>query len=307
MKNLPMDLLRTFVTVVDLGGFTHAGALLGRSQPAISLQIKRLEDIIAAPLFQRTAGQRLCPTETGEVVLNYARQILLLNDEVLSRLIKPKVTGCVRIGLPNEFAVSLLPEILGKFTQTHPQVNLEVKCDLSVNLLTRLEKQQEFDLVIAIRQEQTLDPVAPGWVEELVWVINPNHLAHTKTPLPLIVAPNGCTYRKRMLQVLDDTTKPWRIVYTSPNMGGIQAAVLAGLGVTVLAKSTVPAGLQAVGSQDNCPPLGQVEIGLYYTRDDVSEAVLHLVDYITLGLRQARKLESNVTPFPLSERRIGVL
>jgi DNA-binding transcriptional LysR family regulator len=307
MKNLPMDLLRTFVTVVDLGGFTPAGVLLGRSQPAISLQIKRLENIIAAPLFQRAAGQRLRPTETGEIVLDYARQILLLNDEVLSHLIKPKVTGCVRIGLPNEFAVSLLPEILGKFTQTHPQVNLEVKCDLSVNLLTRLEKHHEFDLVIAIRQEQTPEPVAPGWMEELVWVISPNHMVHTKTPLPLIVAPNGCTYRKRMLHVLDNTAKPWRIVYTSPNIGGIQAAVLAGLGVTALAKSTVPAGLQAVGNHDHCPSLGQVEIGLYYARDEVSEAVLHLVDYVTLGLRQARKLESNVTPFPLTERRMGVL
>ncbi|MEE4379127.1 MAG: LysR substrate-binding domain-containing protein [Candidatus Competibacteraceae bacterium] len=307
MKNLPMDLLRTFVTVVDLGGFTHAGALLGRSQPAISLQIKRLEDLIATPLFQRTAGQRLCPTETGEIVLNYARQILLLNDEVLSRLHKPKVTGCVRIGLPNEFAVSLLPEILGKFTQAHPQVNLEVKCDLSVNLLTRLEKQHEFDLVIAIRQEQTPQAVAPGWMEELVWVTSPNHAVHSKTPLPLIVAPNGCTYRRRMLQMLENTAKPWRIVYTSPNIGGIQAAVMAGLGVTVLAKSTVPAGLQAVGSHDNCPPLGQVEIGLYYARDNVSEAVLHLVDYITLNLSQARKLEANVTPFQLPERRIGIV
>ncbi|MEZ5581936.1 MAG: LysR family transcriptional regulator [Candidatus Competibacteraceae bacterium] len=215
MKNLPMDLLRTFVTVVDLGGFTHAGALLGRSQPAVSLQIKRLEEIIATPLFQRTTGQRLRPTETGEFVLDYARQILLLNDEVFSRLIKPKVAGCVRIGLPNEFAVSLLPEILGKFTQTHPQVSLEVKCDLSVNLLARLKQQHEFDLVIAIRQEQTPEPVAPGWLEELVWVVNPNHTVHTKTPLPLIVAPSGCTYRERMLQVLDNTAALAYCLYQS--------------------------------------------------------------------------------------------
>lgn len=253
MKNLPMELLRTFVAVVELGGFTHAGELLGRSQPAISLQIKRLETLLAGPLFQRVAGQRLGLTETGEVLLEYARQILLLNDEVFSRLLKPKVSGCVRIGLPNEFAVSLLPEILGKFTQSHPHVTLDVKCDLSVNLLTRLEKNHEFDLVIAIRQSLGPEPVAKGWTEDLVWVVSPKHSVQTKTPLPLVVAPGGCTYRNRMIDMLNNAGKPWRIVYTSPNISGIQAAVLAGLGATVLARSTVPAGLQIVDTGDHCP------------------------------------------------------
>lgn len=306
MKNLPTDLLRTFVTVVDIGGFTHAGELLGRSQPAVSLQIKRLEDMLDAPLFQRIAGQHLRLTETGEILLDYARQILLLNDEVLSRLVKPKVSGCVRIGLPNEFAVSLLPEILGKFALSHPHVNLEVKCDLSVNLLARLDKHHEFDLVIAIRQDLAPEPAAQGWTEELVWVVSPKHNIQAKTPLPLVVAPTGCTYRNRMTEILNSSGKPWRIVYTSPNISGIQAAVMAGLGATVLAKSTVPAGLHILEANEYCPALGSVEVGLYYAQDGVSDAVLRLVDYVALSLN-AHRSDSNVKPFVPPERRLAGL
>jgi DNA-binding transcriptional LysR family regulator len=252
------------------------------------------------------AGQRLRPTETGEILLEYARQILLLNDEVLSRLITPKVSGCVRIGLPNEFAVSLLPEILGKFAQSHPHVSLEVKCDLSVNLLVRLEKNHEFDLVIAIRQSLAPEPAAQGWTEELVWVTSPKHNAQAKTPLPLVVAPPGCAYRNRMIDTLNNAGKPWRIVYTSPNIGGIQAAVLAGLGATVLARSTVPAGLQIVDPGDHWPALGFVEIGLYHARGGVSDAVLRLVDYVALSLN-AHRLDANIKPFLASERRLAAL
>ena len=284
--NLPTDLLRTFVTVNDAGGFTRAGEILGRSQPAISLQIKRLEDLIQASLFQRSAGQRLQPTEKGEILLDFARQILHLNDEALACLIKPKVTGDIRLGIPNEFAISFLPEILGKFSASHPNVTLEVNCDLSTNLVDRLQ-EGAFDLIIAIHDYPAPQSFIKVWTEDLVWVSSPKHNSQTKTPLPLIVAPTGCVYRNRIIHTLNKVGTPWRIVYTSPNVSGIQAAVMAGLGVTAMAKSTVPPGLKMLSLSDKLPGLADAQVGLHYPKGRPSQAVLRLVEYITTSLGQA--------------------
>lgn len=283
--------------VSDLGSFTNAGLALGRTQPAVSLQIKRLEEIVGAPLFKRMTGRRFEPTDQGEVLLDYARRILALNDEAVSYFGKTTVTGCVRLGIPNEFAVSFLPEILGKFAQSHASVNLEVHCDLSVNLLNKLEKG-DFDLVVALHKGSVPDSAIKGWAEDLVWVTSPGYNARANAPLPLIVAPKGCIYRNRVIQTLDKAEQPWQIVYTSANYGGIIAAVLAGLGVTALSKSTVPHGLRTLGTTDKFPGLAAAEVGLHYDRTAPSEAVLQLVDYIItrVGHDYRPRLEPSPTP-----------
>jgi len=150
MKNLPTELLRTFINVAELGGFSKAGSQIGRSQPAVSLQIKRLEEIVDAQLLSRN-GRQLKVTEKGEMLLSYARQILKLNDQAISSLTQPKVTGHIRLGIPNEFAISFLPGILGKFSNTHPEISLEVTCDLTTNLMLML-KDKNLDMVVAIHK-----------------------------------------------------------------------------------------------------------------------------------------------------------
>ncbi len=282
MKNLPTDLLRTFVTVVDEGGFSSAGELLGRSQPAISLQIKRLEEIIGVPLFART-GRSFQLSEEGHVLLSYARSILNLNDEVLARVNKSPLSGVVKLGVPNEFADSFLPDILGRFAQSYPDVTLEVGCELSTHLLAKLEKG-EYDLVFSLHATPNVKTVSEGWTEELVWVGSPYHPVHGKSPLPLIVAPIGCVYRQRILQTLEQMGRPWRIAYTSPSFGGIKAGVLAGLGVTVLAKSTVPEGLRVLGGTEKMPKLEDIRVHLHYDKARASEAVLALVEYMSARL-----------------------
>ena len=111
IRNLPTDLLRSFVTVSELNGFTQAGELLGRSQPAISLQIKRLEALLDCTLFARE-GQRLQLTQAGTRLYQYAKDILALNDAVFTDFSQSKMTGIVRFGMPSEFATTLLPKIL---------------------------------------------------------------------------------------------------------------------------------------------------------------------------------------------------
>ena len=139
MKNLPMDLLRAFVTVVEFNSFTKAGDLLGRSQPAISLQINRLEGLLDETLIIKE-GKNLALSDAGETIYEYAKQILSLNDLAVSEYSKSTVMGKVRLGIPSEFATILLPKIVGRFAKAYPNVTLEVNCELSKNLYHDREK-----------------------------------------------------------------------------------------------------------------------------------------------------------------------
>ncbi len=277
--NLPTDLLRSFVTVAELGAVTSAAELLGRSQPAVSLQIKRLEELVNTPLLNR-GKRRLQLTEAGERLFEYARRMLALNDEAVAALIHPRISGHVHLGIPNEFAASFLPAILRRYAQTHPEVTVRVTCDLSVNLMTRLQ-HSEFDLVLAAHDEAIPDIATPVWTEDVVWVGAPGCQAHRDSPLPLIVAPEGCVYRARIMRTLQAQGREARIVYISPNFSGIRAGVMAGLGITAVARSTVADGLQILVGSTRLPRLPEVELGLHYFRERSSPAALRLVEYIS--------------------------
>ena len=190
MKNLPTDLLRAFVTVVRERSFSGAGKTLGRSQPAISLQINRLEELVDAPLMRRKS-RSFTLTEEGEVMLDYAQRMLRLNDEALLRLKKPEVTGKVRLGIPHEFAITYLPEFLSGFAQTFTGVELEVTSELSHTLLAR-QARGELDLVIAIHRDPAFAISDDGWREKLVWVTGTGGNDLRDERIPLVVAPHGC-------------------------------------------------------------------------------------------------------------------
>lgn len=279
MINIPTDLLRTFVKAIDLGSFTRAGDAVGRTQSAISLQVRRLEEMLDAQLFVR-GTHRVKLTDEGTTLADYARRILALNDEAVGSLHRPKVAGSVRLGAPHEYTASLLPVILGKFAQSHPGVMLEVTCDLSKNLLARQEKG-EFDLVIALHDDPEERGGAKVLTEQLVWITGLDHERHTQRPLSLVVAPPPCIYRNRILQTLSRQNQPWRIAYMSSSYSGIIAAVRAGLGVTLLAGSTVPEGVRALGERDGFPAMGQLDVRLYERTESATEAVRCLADYIT--------------------------
>ncbi len=278
MINIPTELLRTFVKAVDLGSFTRAGDAVGRTQSAVSLQLRRLEDLLGAELFVR-GSHRVKLTDEGNTLIEYARRMLALNDEAVSSLRRPKVAGSVRLGAPHEYTASLLPVILGKFAQAHPGVMLEVTCDLSKNLLARQEKG-EFDLVIALHD----DPAASGGTkvltEPLVWITSQDHARHEQRPLSLVVAPSPCIYRNRVLQTLSRRNLPWRVAYTSSSYSGIIAAVRAGLGVTLLAASTVPEGVRALEERDGFPAMGELDVRLHMRQESATEATRCLADYI---------------------------
>lgn len=289
MKNLPTDLLRTFVTVTDLGGFTQAGELLGRSQPAISLQIKRLEELVNVQLFNRAGGMKL--TEEGQMLYNYSRKILELNDAAVSRLTVPAVSGSVRLGIPNDFEVSFLPMTLSKFSQAYPDVTLDVRTDLSVALREDFRKGV-YDLVMLMDEYPGHNFAEHDFiVEPLSWVSGPGFSLKPGQPVPLLLYPKGCLYRQHITQALNQAGIPWRVLYSTSSLLGILAAIEAGLGVSALAINTAPDTLISSEINGQLPDLGKVTIGFHYDAASLAPAAARLLDYLRRGLQQSRQLK----------------
>ena len=283
MKNLPMDLLRAFVSVAQLNSFTKAGEILGRSQPAISLQIQRLEELVDESLLARN-GKSLELTAAGESLYDYANQILTLNDLAISQLTKSSIAGKIRLGIPSEFATVLLPKIVSRFAKAYPNVTLEVNCELSTHLLSK-EGKASHDLILALEDKPSATGSDLVKTDDLVWVASADHNAQKVSIVPLIAAAEGCIYRHREINVLDRSQQPWQIVYTNPDLTGIQYAIQEGLGVTVLAKSTVPGNLKILTPSARFPDLGQVGISLICSsRNKKNKAVELLIDFLKTSL-----------------------
>lgn len=276
------DLLRSFVAVVDNAGFTRAAGRIGCTQSTISLQIKKLEGNLGKRVFERD-GRTLLLTPDGEILLTYARQLLHLADEARSHLLEPDVEGTVRIGTPEDFATVYLPDVLADFSKAHPRVALEVNCNFSFNLLEGFSRG-EYDLVLVKREPQGPAGGVSVWRDVLVWVGSPKLVLTAHDPIPLALAPAPDVYRKRALAALQERKRASRIVYTSPSSEGIQAAVRAGLGVTVLSKDMVPQGLRILGSEPDLPRMPDTEIALYRAPGTLPRAAKLLAEYITLSL-----------------------
>lgn len=280
LTNLDVDLLRTFVTVAKAGNFTRAAEKLMRQQSTISLQIKRLEDLLGHRLLDRSP-RAVSLTPEGEAVLAYAQRILDLNDEVVSLTHEPLMQGAVRLGTPEDFATHHLPDILSRFVQAYPSVALEVTCDLTLNLLDEF-RAGAFDLVLVKREQASGASGVRVWREPLVWVSGTHDFLSGDSPLPLVVSPEPCVYRKRATHALDKARKRWRVAYTCGSLAGTLAAVRAGLGIAVLPKEMVPHGLHVIDGEP-LPDLADTEVALLATKRP-SPPVAKLRDHIIRSL-----------------------
>ncbi|MDE0238863.1 MAG: LysR substrate-binding domain-containing protein [bacterium] len=280
--NLPTELLRTFITVIDLGGYTKAGAVIGRTQPAVSLQMRRLEEMLDAKLIHQV-GRTLQLTEQGEMLAVYARRILCLNDEAVARFRRQMTVGVLRIGLPTDYAVAFLQGMMTEYAVHHPEVELEIRCELSRELLDDLQKD-ELDIVIAMTGEGVGQYLAREWVEQPIWATAGHVSVHKESPVPIVVHPEGCEYRNRITQALNAANRDWRVAYCSPGISGLQNAVLAGLGVSALTKRTLLDGMKVLSEKDGFPTLADIRVGLYYKHPRQSDAGVRLVNHIISGL-----------------------
>jgi len=283
-RTLDLDLLRAFVTIAETGSFTRAGGRLGRSQSAISLQVKRLEDQLGRAVFHRTP-RSLMLTADGERLLGPARQLLRLNDTTIAELFEPDMIGAVRLGVPEDFATAHLPAVLAAFAKAHPLVELEVACDLTLNLLDAFHAGR-FDLVLVKREPSAPLEGVRVWREPLVWVARDQHAAEGFAAIPLVVSPEPCVYRKRACAALDAVGRKWRVAYTSTSLAGSVSAVSAGLGITVLPREMVPAQLTAITRDHALPVLHDTEIALIEApglSDTAHRLAQHIVSALEMG------------------------
>jgi DNA-binding transcriptional LysR family regulator len=260
-----LDLLRSFVAVVDTGGFTRAGERVHRTQSTVSQQIRRLEETLGRPLLHRN-GKQATPTEEGERLLSYARRILALAQEARDVVARPASDGVVRLGLPEDFAAYRLTELLSDFARSRPGLRLDVRCGLSVQLRSALERG-ELDLALFKRDAGETGGIA-AWPERLHWVTSQRRPTDFhRDPLPLAVSEQGCLYRNRMIHAIEASGRSWHIAYTSPNLPGIQAAVSAGLGVSILPEVAILPDHRVIEPADGFPSITNTEIALVAAAD----------------------------------------
>lgn len=281
MKQLSLDTLRTLVTIIDVGGFAKAGEVLARSQPAISLQIKKLEEQLGKRLFEKV-GQRQLANQDGQNLYKYAREMLAINDDVFRQFEQTSLSGRLRLGIPSEFATTLLPSIVGEFSKLYPDVALEVTSALSRNLLGEAHRQS-FDLVMALVNPEQETQGEVVLEDDLVWVGDKSKpLPHNN--LSLVLAPDGCVYRSRVIEQLKQQTTAWRISYTNADLYGLIAAIKQGLGVTALARTSRPSELDIIRHR-NLPDLGKIKICLFNQDTQHPQISKTLSEFIKARLR----------------------
>ncbi|WP_027897475.1 LysR family transcriptional regulator [Zestomonas thermotolerans] len=283
MANYPSidsELLRTFVAIADYGGFTRAADALNRTQSAVSMQMKRLEeDVLQRPLFERD-GRQVRLTAEGQVLLGYARRILKLHGEVLNTLRQPHMVGSVRIGTPDDYVMRFLPGVLSRFAQSFPLIQVEVHCEPSSQLLQR----HDLDLTIVTRE--------PGKEigqllrqEHIVWAEAQGFSPHEQEPLPLAMFNTECFCRDWACNALDAMERDYRIAYTSPSLSAIMAVVSAGLAVTAQLQSLIPPDMRIIGQAEGLPPMPMASIVLLRNPRSQSEVTETLAEHIAEGFR----------------------
>jgi DNA-binding transcriptional LysR family regulator len=275
---LDLELLRSFVSVVDSGGFTRAGERVHRTQSTVSQQIKRLEEDIGQPLLNRT-GKDVTPTEAGERLLSYARRLLALAEEARDVLARPTNEGAVRLGIPEDFAAYRLTELLANFSRSRPGLRLDVRADQSTYLRRDLERG-ELDLALFKRAAGEKGGIAV-WPERIHWVTSKAHpIDPAIRSVPLIGFPAGCLYRTRAIHAIEAAGRSWHMAYTSSGLAGIQAAVAAGLGLSILSDMAIQPDHRILTAKEGFAPIDQTEVVLM-AAPDASPATLRLADHLT--------------------------
>ena len=272
---LDLELLRSFVSVVEAGGFTRAGERVHRTQSTVSQQIKRLEEDVGQVILHRD-GKDVRPTEAGERLLSYARRLLTLAEEARDVLREPDSEGAIRLGIPEDFAASRLAKLLGAFSRSHPGLRMDVRADQSKNLSRDLERG-ELDLALFKREAGAKGAIAV-WPERVHWVTSKSHPVDVNaSSVPLIGFPLGCLYRAGAIHALESAGRAWHMSYSSSSLAGIQAAVAAGMGLSILSEMSIQSDHRVLTAKDGFEPINRTEVALMAS-PGASPATLRLAD-----------------------------
>lgn len=285
---LELDLLQAFVAVADQRSFTRAASALNRTQSAISTQVRRLEERLSAELFHRTTA-RVELSPAGEGLLGYARRMLDLNAEALSRLRHHKVDGMVRLGVMEDYGVLFVPALLARFAAAHPLVQVEMEIGLTGPMVERLGR--DLDVLVSMHAAGG----GGGTLlrhEQALWAAGPYFHPARPGPLPLALYPPGCLFRRWAIEALHAANRPWRLAFVGHGLAAVAAVAAEGLAVTVVKAGTLPRSLIPLGPEHGLPPLPRADIRLHRAPSATLAAAL-LADHLAAGLSD---------PIPLPRR-----
>jgi len=284
-----LDVLRTFVTGVDMGSFAKAADRLGRSTSAVSAQLKKLEDQLGMPVL-RKEGRGMTTTPAGESLLGYARRLLELNDEAANAVRGAELAGSVRLGIQQDFGEQMLTEVLGRYTRVHPQVRIEARVARNSELMELLEGGK-LDLALAWDNGAAAPLAVDVGRLPMRWIgpADETRLAldgTTGEPLPLVMMDAPCIMRSAAIRALDQAGIAWRIAFTSPGLSGVWAAAAAGLGLTVRTELGLPSSLRVLDAHDAAwlPPLPEVGLRLHRAEAELNPPAQRLHDIVLQAL-----------------------
>lgn len=280
---LDLDQLRTFVAIAETGSFTKAADVVCKTQSAVSMQMRRLEDRIGRPLFMRD-GRLSRLTEDGERLLHYARRLVRLNDETLAAFDDSELAGLVRLGTPDDYADRFLPEILARFSRSNPKAEVSVVCAPTPNLVKDLAEGELDVAIITHVQSRGRKGVEVIRREPLLWVVSARHAIEMEDPIPLALGRATCDWRKAAIEALDQVQRKNHLLYSSWNSTAVGAAVLAGLAVSVLPESALRPGMRVLCEADGFPKLPDCEIGVMRSWKKHTRVTEALVEHIVSSL-----------------------
>ena len=278
---LDVDQLRTFIAIAETGSFTRAAEVVNKTQSAVSMQMKRLEERLERPIFARD-GRASKLTDDGQRLLDFARRIVKLNVETIAAFSDAELSGRVRLGVPDDYADRYLPEIMARFSRAYPGVELSVICEPSVDLLERIDAN-ELDLAIVTNCESKRASETFRR-ERLLWVTSNRHGTHDEERVPLALGRPTCSWRSVAVDRLETVARPYRVLYSSSNAGAVAAAVLAGLAVSVLPESGLRPGMRVLSPADGFPDLPSCHVGLVRSSHEGSPLASALAEHIISSL-----------------------
>ena len=269
---LDADVLRSFVAIVETGSFARAAEAVGRTPSAVSMQMKRLEEQLGVSVLER-GPRHVRLTAAGETLLRYARQMLELNRAALDTILRPEMAGRLCLGLPDDYGETVLPNVLKKFSESHPSVVVDVVMKQSWEL-RQLFHEGRLDLAL-ISCDELQPQEYDGEVmirEPLVWIGAFGGTAHLREPLPISMWEEGCVWRRRAVEALEESGRDYRVAYLCAHTSGQRAAVQAGMAIAPVARAFAGSEVRILGEEDGLPPMGDYSINMMLQKNPTCQA-----------------------------------
>ncbi len=264
---LELDLLKTLVAIAETGNFSAAAEVVFRTPSAVSMQVKRIEQLLGRPVFNRDS-RSVTLTDDGEILLVHARRLLALNQQIVAKFITPEISGVVRLGAIDHATEQFLPGALRRFAETHPGITVDVMVENSA-LQEKMILQNELDIAITTVCQKTAQETGAEilYWEKLVWAGLKGGIAAEQTPLPISVWEEGCIWRKVALEGLEKQQRDYRITFKSAHIAGQKAGLMADLAIAPLPASSCEGNIVALDASFDLPELPNYALGLLVSKN----------------------------------------